>query len=173
MPAVTPVLRFLLTLLVLAAAGASSAGTDFSSRYDNVRVVPSPAVSSNAIALIVRWSGCSPEGDWSINQAGTVITVRQVDVNTICWSAPPPPRDVSYPLGRLAPGDYTVRFIADFTGIGGTAETTDLPLRVLGAPTAASVPMLSPPVLLALVFGLFIAGWYGLQRRVARGRLNG
>lgn len=168
----TTVLRFLLTLLAVTAAGVSSAGTDFSSRYDNVRVVPSPAISSNAIALIVRWSGCSPEGDWTIQRTGNVLTVRQVDVNTICWSAPPPPRDVSYPLGRLAPGDYTVRFIADFTSLGGTAETTDLPLRVLGAPAAASVPMLSPPVLLALLFGLFAAGWQGLRRRGAQ-RLRG
>ena len=163
----TIVLRFLLALLALTATGISSAG----SIYENVRVVPSPAVSSNAIALIVNWSGCSPDGDWTITRSGTLLTVRQVDNSTACWGTPPPPRDVSYPLGRLEPGDYTVRFIADFTGIGGSAETTDLPLRVLGSPTA-SVPMLSPPLLLTLVFGLFIAGGYGLQRRAARGRLN-
>lgn len=160
----TTVFRFLLALLALAVSGISSAG----SLYDNVRVVPNPAVSNTAIALIVRWSGCSPEGNWTLARSGTLITVHQIDNNTLCWSPPPPPRDVSYPLGRLEPGDYTVRFVADFTGIGGAAETTDLPLRVLGSPTA-SVPMLSPPLLLALVFGLFIAGGYGLRRRMARG----
>lgn len=169
MPAVTTVFRFLLALAAVTGAGNAA----FAARYDNVRVVPSPAVSTNAIALIVRWSGCSPEGDWSINQAGTLITLRQVDNNTLCWATPPPPRDVSYPLGRLAPGEYTVRFIADFSGIGGTAEVNDLPLRVLGAPGSVSVPLLSPPLLLSLIFGLFIAGGYGLRRRAAHLRLRG
>jgi hypothetical protein len=160
---VTAVLRIVLVLLTLiAGCGSAAAGTTL---YDNVRVVPNPAVSKGAIALVVRWSGCSPEGDWTINQSGTLITVRQIDNNTICWSPPPPPRDVSYPLGRLAPGDYTVRFIADFTGRGGTAETTDLPLRVLGAPGPVSVPLLSPPLLLALVFGLLAMAVCGLRRR--------
>ena len=157
-------LRALSLLLLILITGGAHAGTG---PYDNLRLVPNPVIAGQSVALIVRWSGCSPTGASSVSVSGSLITVRQIDNTDACWSAPPPPHDESYPLGRLAAGNYTVRFAADFTGIGGVVETVDLPLNVLGGQPAANVPLLSPPLLIALAFGLFILGGYGLRRRAS------
>lgn len=133
-------IRALAALLSLAFAGAAQAQT-----FSDLHVVPDPAPAGSPVSLAFRWAGCTPDGDEpTVSVEGSVVTVG-VRYGTICGT-PPPPVDVTVPLGRFAAGDYIARFAGvpiDGVGIPIADPPIDVPFRVTGS---AGVDPFAAPV---------------------------
>jgi hypothetical protein len=137
--------------------------------FEDLRITPNPAAAGQPVTLLVRWSGCGPQGARSVTRAGDTVLVTQVDTTELCWATPPPPRDISYALGSFAGGQYTLRYTVNFqTTFGNSSSSVDLPFSVAGTGGGApveTIPALSPPLLAVLAALLALAAGLGLRRR--------
>lgn len=106
--------------------------------FSDLRVQPNPAVTGQVVNFVFLAKGCtlsSSEGA-TVKVEGSVVNVSTIYEKT-CWGTPPPPREVTVPLGIFATGAYTLRFVS-------IEETTpnppiDIPFQVTDGLNPAAI----------------------------------
>ncbi|MEO7432482.1 MAG: hypothetical protein ABIR62_10700 [Dokdonella sp.] len=128
--------------------------------FSALRVEPNPSIEGQPVRFVVHWSGCGYTGSLPTVHPNGAVVVVAATYSGVC-GVPPPPVDVSVPIGPLAAGSYTLRFV----GIDATFEPAipdppiDLPFVVtggvepVGAPTVGSTALAVLGALLALLAG--------------------
>jgi hypothetical protein len=143
------------SLFLVSVAPTVSAQTDPYPVFRNPYVFPNPASAGEEVDLVLLWNGC---GGWedppTVQRSGSVVTVSLL-YNSFC-AVPTVSAEFFFSLGTFRGGDYEVIYQSQNVFGGWEPNAPEHIFFVVTPP--ASIPVLSPLVLLLLALSTLVCG---------------
>ena len=149
-------MRWLALLMVALAPCAEAQEQPFA-----IRVFPSTPTTARPVVLTVSWGEATCGAYETFTRAGNVI---EIQVASACVL--PPFDSMTYKLGLLPAGNYTVRLVDDFIDPGDAPLVQSFDFVVVAVAGAAEVPALEPAMLAMLAAALMTVALLVLRRAV-------